>query len=157
MLIPTININTLNLLSEAIFRANILNSAGKLKFQYYSTWYRATVMCIRHQAFCQNAMMVLISGVQLSTTYTVISFDQTTYSVSEGSGKFTVTVYLIGGIVSGDEIVTVSTEPGGTATGEIVLKYCRPIGGIRCIDHLCLYSYSWMFANFISPLHTSDH
>ena len=44
-----------------------------------------------------------------------------------------------------------STEPGGTATGEIVLKYCRPIGGIRCIDHLCLYSYSWMFANFISP------
>ena len=52
-----------------------------------------------------------------------MSFDQTTYSVSENSGNITVNVFLIGGAVSGDEIVTVSTEAGGTATGGVKLKY----------------------------------
>ena len=51
-----------------------------------------------------------------------MSFNQTTYSVSENSGNITVNVFLIGGTVSGDEIVTVSTEAGGTATGGIMLK-----------------------------------
>ena len=100
-------------------------------------------MCIRHQAFFQNAMMVLISGVQLSTTHTVMSFDQTTYSVSEGSGNITVTVYLIGGTVSGDEVVTVSTEPGGTATGGIIYLYCLQVHQSHTLYRLSIFVYSW--------------
>ena len=88
-------------------------------------------MCVRNQAFCQNAMMVLISGVQL---FTVMSFDQTSYSVSESSGNITVTVFPIGGTVAGDEVVTVSTDPGGTATGEIIrVIHLRP----------SMFVYSW--------------
>lgn len=72
---------------------------------------------------------------------TVMSFNQTTYSVSENSGNITVNVFLIGGAVSGDEIVTVSTEAGGTATGGVMLKctYLQTYH-IQCIyiDHLCL-------------------
>ena len=58
-----------------------------------------------------------------------MSFDQTTYSVSENSGNITVNVFLIGGAVSGDDVVTVSTEASGTATGEVMLNapVCRPI------------------------------
>ena len=71
-----------------------------------------------------------------------MSFDQTTYSVSEGSGNITVTVYLIGGTVSGDEIVTVSTEPGGTATGGII-PICLQVHQSHTLYRLSIFVYSW--------------
>ena len=71
-----------------------------------------------------------------------MSFDQTTYTVSEGSGNITVTVHLIGGIVSGDEIVTVSTDPGGTATGEIV-PICLQVHQSHTLCRLSIFVHSW--------------
>ena len=68
MLIPTININTLNQkqVLGLTYWTELEGSNSSI-----STWYRALLynMCVHNQAFCQNAMMVLISGVQLFTTH----------------------------------------------------------------------------------------
>ena len=107
-------------------------------------------MCVHNQAFCQNAMMVLISSVQLFITHSYVIRPNNLHCVSEGSGNITVTVYLIGGTVSGDEVVTVSTEPGGTATGGIIPICLQVHQSLHCIDYLSLftrgkYTCSWMF------------
>ena len=44
-----------------------------------------------------------------------------TYSVREGAGSVTVSVSVISGTISQDVIITLSTAPGGTATGGIVV------------------------------------
>ena len=51
----------------------------------------------------------------------VIGFNQTTYSVREDAGSVTVSVSVMNETISEDVIVTLSTAPGGTATGEIVV------------------------------------
>ena len=51
----------------------------------------------------------------------VIGFDQTTYSVREDAGSVTVSVSVMNGTISRDTIVTLSTAPGGSATGRIVV------------------------------------
>ena len=51
----------------------------------------------------------------------VIGFNQTTYSVREDAGSVTVSVSVMNETISEDVIVTLSTSPGGTATGEIVV------------------------------------
>ena len=50
-----------------------------------------------------------------------IGFNQTTYSVREDAGSVTVSVAVISGTISEDVIITLSTAPGGTATGGIVV------------------------------------
>ena len=53
----------------------------------------------------------------------VIGFDQTTYSVREDASSVTVSVSVMNGTISEDVIITLSTAPGGTATGgTIVLR-----------------------------------
>ena len=47
----------------------------------------------------------------------VIGFNQTTYSVSEDAGSVTVSVSVMSGTISQDVIITLSTAPGGSATG----------------------------------------
>ena len=44
-------------------------------------------------------------------------FNQTTYSVREDAGNISIGVSVINGTISGDEILTLSTAAGGTATG----------------------------------------
>ena len=51
----------------------------------------------------------------------VIGFNQTTYSVREDAGNVTVSVSVMNGTISQDVIITLSTAPGGTATGEIIV------------------------------------
>ena len=51
----------------------------------------------------------------------VIGFNQTTYSVREDAGSVTVSVFVMNGTISQDVIITLSTEPGGTATGGIIV------------------------------------
>ena len=50
-----------------------------------------------------------------------IGFNQTTSSVREDAGSVTVSVSVISGTISQDVIITLSTAPGGTATGGIVV------------------------------------
>ena len=50
-----------------------------------------------------------------------IGFNQSTYSVHEDAGSVTVSVSVISGTISQDVIITLSTAPGGTATGGIVV------------------------------------
>ena len=50
-----------------------------------------------------------------------IGFNQTTYSVREDAGSVNVNVAVISGTISEDVIITLSTAPGGSATGEIVV------------------------------------
>lgn len=48
-------------------------------------------------------------------------FDQTTYSVREDAGNVSISVSVINGSISGDEILTLSVAAtGGTATGGII-------------------------------------
>ena len=47
----------------------------------------------------------------------VIGFNQTTYSVREDAVSVTVSVSVISGTLSQDVIITLSTAPGGSATG----------------------------------------
>ena len=47
----------------------------------------------------------------------VIGFNQTTYSVSEDAGSVAVSVSVMSGTISQDVIITLSTVPGGSATG----------------------------------------
>ena len=49
-----------------------------------------------------------------------IGFNQTTYSVSEDAGSVTVSVSVMSGTISQDVIITLSTVPGGSATGGII-------------------------------------
>ena len=53
----------------------------------------------------------------------VIGFDQTTYSVREDAGSVTVSVSVMNGTISEDVIITLSTPPGGSATGIYVEIY----------------------------------
>ena len=48
-----------------------------------------------------------------------IGFNQTTYSVREDAGSVPVSVSVMSGTISQDVIITLSTSPGGTATGGI--------------------------------------
>ena len=56
-----------------------------------------------------------------SSVSVTIGFNQTTYSVREDAGSVTVSVSVISGTISQDVIITLSTAPGGTATGGIVV------------------------------------
>ena len=58
----------------------------------------------------------------------VIGFNQTTYSVREDAGSVTVSVSVMSGTISEDVIITLSTAPGGTATG----MYARPTTLFSC-------------------------
>ena len=51
----------------------------------------------------------------------VIGFNQTTYSVREDAGSVTVSVSVMNGTISEDVIITLSTAPGGSATGGIIV------------------------------------
>ena len=51
----------------------------------------------------------------------VIGFNQTTYSVREDAGSVTVSVSVMSGTISEDVIITLSTTPGGSATGGIIV------------------------------------
>ena len=51
----------------------------------------------------------------------VIGFNQTSYSVQEDAGSVTVSVSVMNGTISQDVIITLSTAPGGTATGGIIV------------------------------------
>ena len=51
----------------------------------------------------------------------VIGFNQTTYSVREDAGSVTVSVSVMNGTISQDVIITLSTVPGSSATGEIIV------------------------------------
>ena len=51
----------------------------------------------------------------------VIGFNQTAYSVREDAGSVTVSVSVMNGTISQDVIITLSTAPGGTATGGIIV------------------------------------
>ena len=51
----------------------------------------------------------------------IIGFNQTTYSVREDAGNVTVSVSVMNGTISEDVIITLSTAPGGSATGGIVV------------------------------------
>ena len=51
----------------------------------------------------------------------VIGFNQTTYSVREDEGSVTVSVSVMNGTISEDVIITLSTAPGGRATGGIIV------------------------------------
>ena len=48
-------------------------------------------------------------------------FNQTAYSVREDAGSVTVSVSVISGTISQDVIITLSTVPGGSATGGIIV------------------------------------
>ena len=48
-------------------------------------------------------------------------FNQTTYSVREDAGSVTVSVSVMSGTISQDIIITLSTAPGGSATGGIIV------------------------------------
>ena len=50
-----------------------------------------------------------------------IGFNQTTYSVREDAGSVAVSVSVMSGTISQDVIITLSTAPGGSATGGIVV------------------------------------
>ena len=50
-----------------------------------------------------------------------IGFNQTTYSVCEDAGSVIVSVAVINGTISQNVIITLSTAPGGSATGGIVV------------------------------------
>ena len=50
-----------------------------------------------------------------------IGFNQTTRSVREDAGSVSVSVAVINGTISQDVIITLSTVPGGTATGGIIV------------------------------------
>ena len=50
-----------------------------------------------------------------------IGFDQTIYSVRENAGSVTVSVSVMNGTISQDVIIILSTAPGGSATGRIVV------------------------------------
>ena len=43
------------------------------------------------------------------------------YSVREDAGSVTVSVSVMNGTISEDVIITLSTAPGGSATGEIIV------------------------------------
>ena len=47
----------------------------------------------------------------------VIGFNQRTYSVREDAGSVAVSVSVMNGTISQDVIITLSTTPGGSATG----------------------------------------
>ena len=51
----------------------------------------------------------------------VIGFNQRTYSVREDAGSVTVSVSVMNGTISQDVIITLSTAPGGSATGGIIV------------------------------------
>ena len=51
----------------------------------------------------------------------VIGFNQRTYFVSEDTGSVAVSVSVMSGTISQDVIVTLSTVPGGSATGGIIV------------------------------------
>ena len=50
----------------------------------------------------------------------VIGFNQATYTVREDAGSVTVSVSVMSGTISQDVIITLSTVPGGIATGGII-------------------------------------
>ena len=56
----------------------------------------------------------------------VIGLNQRTYFVSEDTGSVTVSVSVMSGTISQDVIITLSTVPGGSATGGIIVlrSYC---------------------------------
>ena len=56
-----------------------------------------------------------------SSVPVTIGFNQMTYSVRENAGSVTVNVSVMNGTISEDVIITLSTAPGGTATGGIIV------------------------------------
>ena len=83
----------------------------------------------------------------------VIGFNQTTYSVREDTGSVTVSVSVISGTISQDVIITLSTVPGGSATGIYIYIYiymcvcvcvCRATLQKYLVKLLQVYGY-WNF------------
>ena len=79
---------------------------------------------------CQNMPTICISNFFLSCPIALMyhsfspvtfGFNQTTYSVREDAGSVTVNVSVISGTISQDVIITLSTVPGGSATGGIIV------------------------------------
>ena len=62
-----------------------------------------------------------ITSTYYSFTPVTIGFNQTTYSVREDAGSVTVSVSVMNGTISEDVIITLSTAPGGSATGGIIV------------------------------------
>ena len=56
-----------------------------------------------------------------SSVPATIGFNQMTYSVREDTDSVTVSVSVMNGTISEDVIITLSTAPGGTATGGIIV------------------------------------
>ena len=56
----------------------------------------------------------------------VIGFNQRTYSVREDAGSVAVSVSVMNGTISQDVIITLSTVPGGSATGGIIVLRSTP-------------------------------
>ena len=56
-----------------------------------------------------------------SSVPATIGFNQTTYSVRENAGSVTVSVSVMNGTISQDVIITLSTAPGGSATGGVIV------------------------------------
>ena len=56
-----------------------------------------------------------------SSVPVTIGFNQTTHSVREDAGSVTVSVSVMSGTISEDVIIILSTAPGGTATGGIIV------------------------------------
>ena len=50
-----------------------------------------------------------------------IGFNQTTYSVREDAGSVSISIAVINGTISQNVIIILSTAPGGSATGRIIV------------------------------------
>ena len=86
----------------------------------------------------------LVTLMYHSFSPVTIGFNQTTYSVREDAGSVAVSVAVMSGTISGDTIVTLSTAPGGSATGGIIV--------LRSTAPSILKQELWYFLNQTSWL-----
>ena len=73
------------------------------------------IICISNLLSCPITVMCH------SFSPVTIGFNQTTYSVREDAGSVTVSVSVMSGTISEDVIITLSTAPGGSATGGVIV------------------------------------
>ena len=78
-------------------------------------------ICWEYQHTTFYVLSCLITLMCHSFSSVTFGFNQTTYSVREDAGSVTVSVSVISGTISEDVIITLSTAPGGTATGGIIV------------------------------------
>ena len=58
--------------------------------------------------------------VPFSSPVVTIGFNTAAYTVLEDAGSVSVTVSVLNGTLARNVVVTLSTEPGGTATGKLI-------------------------------------